>query len=89
MSATKPTPPKTPIGGPSPADYDITKTKLNKGPAYSFGTRLKELKSTQTPGFYDSSSQQNSSKKISLKSRHSPFVLVFPTTRFDTLRLRS
>ncbi|KAI8893878.1 hypothetical protein BC833DRAFT_606984 [Globomyces pollinis-pini] len=77
---------------PGPADYQVcnpsaTKTK---GPCYTLRKRLDKNKVEQSPGpsAYDASPKDRGSR-VSIKSRASPFVLVFPSTRIDTLRVRA
>lgn len=74
---------------PGPADYDpkpvaVTKTS---GPKYSLASRLADRKADQTPGpnAYRAAPRFDGAR-ISMKSRMSPFVLVFPSQRVDTLR---
>ncbi|KAJ2996526.1 hypothetical protein HDV02_006422 [Globomyces sp. JEL0801] len=69
---------------PGPADYQVcnpsaTKTK---GPCYTL------LEQSPGPSAYDASPKDRGSR-VSIKSRASPFVLVFPSTRIDTLRVRA
>ncbi|KAI8612746.1 hypothetical protein BC830DRAFT_1083137 [Chytriomyces sp. MP71] len=76
---------------PGPADYDLKPVNTVKpaGPKYSLATRLHETKTDVTP----SPNNYNAAKKmdgprVTMKSRMSPFVLVFPSARVDTLRLK-
>ncbi|KAJ3090579.1 hypothetical protein HK102_003285 [Quaeritorhiza haematococci] len=77
---------------PGPADYEVKKMNLTKPapPAYSLGKRLSINKAnyTPSPNAYNAAGKPNrGSQGISLKSRMSPFVLVFPSNRIDTLRV--
>ncbi|KAJ3026319.1 UNVERIFIED_CONTAM: hypothetical protein HDU68_005856 [Siphonaria sp. JEL0065] len=75
---------------PGPADYDLKPVSTVKpcGPKYSLATRIAPFKSDQTPGpnCYAARKPMDG-PKITMKSRSSPFVLVFPSQRVDTLRL--
>jgi hypothetical protein len=80
---------------PGPADYSVSTTILKRGPSYSLRKRLQEEKrmaililddNTPGPNAYNAV-EGKPQAKITMKSRQSPFVLVFPTTRIDTIRL--
>ncbi|KAJ3321754.1 hypothetical protein HDV06_003903 [Boothiomyces sp. JEL0866] len=76
---------------PGPADYQVsTNMTKKKGPCYSLRKRLDKNKVDQSPGpnAYNPTTQKEGGK-ISMKSRASPFVLVFPSSRIDTIRVLS
>ncbi|KAI8930130.1 hypothetical protein BC831DRAFT_395486 [Entophlyctis helioformis] len=75
---------------PGPADYQVKPISVVKpcGPVYSLRKRLDYQKIDQTPGpnaYY--ALPEKSGAKTTMKSRSSPFVMVFPTNRVDTLRV--
>ncbi|KAJ3414311.1 hypothetical protein HDV05_006760 [Chytridiales sp. JEL 0842] len=74
---------------PGPADYEVVTVDSVKrcGPKYTLSKRINELRADETPppNAYNSRSKPEG-PKISMKSRMSPFVMVFPTNRVDTLR---
>ncbi|KAI8801081.1 hypothetical protein BJ742DRAFT_838689 [Cladochytrium replicatum] len=74
---------------PGPASYDLKPLSITKpsGPQYSLARRLQKQKSAPTPGpnAYDGRVKSDGAR-ISLKSRSSPYVLAFPSTRVDKLR---
>ncbi|KAI9330942.1 hypothetical protein BDR26DRAFT_870755 [Obelidium mucronatum] len=76
---------------PGPADYELKPVSTVKpcGPKYSLATRIAPFKVDQTPGpnCYAAARKPMDGPKITMKSRSSPFVLVFPSQRVDTLRL--
>ncbi|KAJ3139065.1 hypothetical protein HK100_012095 [Physocladia obscura] len=75
---------------PGPADYNLKSIEKVKpsGPKYSLGTRLVAVKGDQTPGPNSyTASKPLDGPRVTMKSRSSPFVLVFPSQRVDTLRL--
>ena len=87
---------------PGPSDYSQTSLSVIKpsGPAYSLRKRVEynvskfvEIyfhdvieDSTPSPTAYSAKVEEKKSK-ISIKSRSSPYVLVFPSERLDTLRI--
>eukprot|EP00842_Homolaphlyctis_polyrhiza_P004056 jgi/Hompol1/4651/HPOL_003804-RA len=75
---------------PGPADYQLQPISVVKpsGPKYSLRQRLESQKIDQTPGpnAYYALPKKNGGT-TSMKSRFSPFVMVFPTNRVDTLRV--
>ncbi|KAJ3052287.1 hypothetical protein HK097_006573 [Rhizophlyctis rosea] len=77
-------------GTPGPTDYtpSISAAKPH-GPRYTLGKRLKIEKADTTPGpnAYKPPSSITKDGRITMKSRMSPFVMVFPTTRVDTIRV--
>ncbi|KAJ3252168.1 hypothetical protein HDU77_005283 [Chytriomyces hyalinus] len=76
---------------PGPSSYTLTPvtTIKHSGPKYSLAKRLQPVKpdSTPSPNNYYASKRLDG-PKITMKSRMSPFVLVFPSQRVDTLRLK-
>ena len=71
---------------PGPSDYTAVPSK-NHAPAYSIGKRLESSKLHETPSANAYSPEDiNKVHGISLKSRGSPFVVVFSSNRVDTLR---
>ncbi|KAJ3040444.1 hypothetical protein HDV00_010880 [Rhizophlyctis rosea] len=76
-------------GTPGPTDYTPSiKTAKPTGPKYTLGKRLKIEKAdaTPAPNAYKPPSSI-SGPRITMKSRMSPFVMVFPTTKVDTIRV--
>ncbi|KAJ1339942.1 hypothetical protein BSLG_005477 [Batrachochytrium salamandrivorans] len=75
---------------PGPADYQLKSMSIVKtsGPKYTLRKRLESQKIDQTPGpnMY-CVVPKNSGVSVSMKGRPSPYVLVFPSTRVDTLRI--
>ncbi|KAJ3304074.1 hypothetical protein HDU76_005259 [Blyttiomyces sp. JEL0837] len=75
---------------PGPADYRVRTMNVTKpcGPKYSLATRIASRVPDQTPGpnAYRANPRLDG-PRISMKSRMSPFVLVFPSQRVDTLRV--
>ncbi|KAL2913746.1 hypothetical protein HK105_206762 [Polyrhizophydium stewartii] len=75
---------------PGPADYQLKPVSVVKpcGPKYSLRKRLESQKIDQTPGpnAYYALPKKNGGS-TTMKSRASPFVMVFPTNRVDTLRV--
>lgn len=75
---------------PGPADYK-TLQKITKPacPAYTLAKRLNPLKAMSIPGpnAYQAGLKRDG-PQISMKSRMSPFVLVFPSNRVDTLKVK-
>ncbi|KAI9337698.1 hypothetical protein DFJ73DRAFT_950642 [Zopfochytrium polystomum] len=75
---------------PGPADYEPKPVSVTKpsGPKYSLAARLAARKPENTPGpnAYRAAPRFDG-PRISMKSRMSPFVLVFPSQRVDTLRV--
>ncbi|ORY45299.1 hypothetical protein BCR33DRAFT_716583 [Rhizoclosmatium globosum] len=75
---------------PGPADYELKPVSTVKpaGPKYSLATRIAPFKVAETPGPNRYAARKPlDGPKITMKSRSSPFVLVFPSQRVDTLRL--
>ncbi|KAI9206877.1 uncharacterized protein BJ171DRAFT_641682 [Polychytrium aggregatum] len=74
---------------PGPADYNLKSMNFTKraGPAYSLSARINSIKRDNVPGpnAYDAGPKRDA-PKASMKSRMSPFVLMYPTSRVDTLR---
>ncbi|KAJ3067143.1 hypothetical protein HDU98_009664 [Podochytrium sp. JEL0797] len=90
---TKPVPPRIRTiveKSPGPADYVLQSVSTTKpcGPKYTLGTRVDALKTdaTPSPNLY-AARKPLDGPRITMKSRSSPFVLVFPSQRVDTLRL--
>ncbi|RKP17860.1 hypothetical protein ROZALSC1DRAFT_30382 [Rozella allomycis CSF55] len=74
---------------PGPADY-VPLNKLGQcGPKYSFGTKTKEIQNTYTPSAADYTPLKpfKDTRRITFKGRHSPYVMVFPTQRVDSIRV--
>ncbi|KAJ3340579.1 hypothetical protein HDU83_007016, partial [Entophlyctis luteolus] len=76
---------------PGPADYELKPitTVKTSGPKYTLAARIAPFRKHETPGpnCYTASKALDG-PKITMKSRSSPFVLVFPSQRIDTLRLK-
>jgi hypothetical protein len=72
---------------PGPSDYDVGKARAPRE-GFSLGRRIDKLKNDEkpSPGTYNVRSDRKNTA-IRMKGRNSPFVLVFPSTRFDTLRI--
>lgn len=80
------TPSKKSNHSPGPADYSSAIKEV--GPSFSLRKRLDKMKVVDTPGpnAYDASTKPGN-RKVTMKSRFSPFVLVFPSARIDTIRV--
>jgi hypothetical protein len=76
---------------PGPSDYGVAQNNTKKGPSYSLRKRLDDIKgqNTPAPNLYNAITKQNAGPQATMKSRFSPFVLVFPSTRLNTIRVKS
>ncbi|KAJ3217201.1 hypothetical protein HDU67_008330 [Dinochytrium kinnereticum] len=74
---------------PGPADYNLAPMATTKtaGPKYSLAARIARKLPDPTPGpnAYGARAKLDG-PRITMKSRMSPFVMVFPSNRVDTLR---
>jgi hypothetical protein len=72
---------------PGPSDYNVEHGKPREG--FSLGKRLEEIKNESKPSPSTYNVRSGKSKNaIRMKGRNSPFVVVFPSTRIDTLRFK-
>jgi len=72
---------------PGPSDYSVSRIG-GRGAAYSLGKRLESQKIADYPSANAYNPDiKNPKLGVKMKSRNSPFVMVFPSTRFDTLRV--
>ncbi|KAI8854984.1 hypothetical protein BC829DRAFT_378945 [Chytridium lagenaria] len=74
---------------PGPADYNLAPMATTKsaGPRYSLAARIARKMPDPTPGPNAYTARRKlDGPRITMKSRMSPFVMVFPSNRVDTLR---
>lgn len=78
---------------PGPADYDAANSMniiQSTGPAYTLGKKIHSSKvESGNPGpnnYFLKGENSEIKNGITMKGRNSPHVMVFPTTRFNTLK---
>lgn len=81
---------ETTKNAPAPGQYDLL-AKTKEGPkGFSIASRIpppNKKDTTPAPNVYELKAEKKKNSGPALKSRASPFILLFPSMRFETLRV--